>query len=235
LKVKTGVKERREPSFKCTKCDSSYIHKRNLKQHIKYECGISFQCTLCKLYMATKCSLRNHLLGVHNIDRSKLNKYGAGILKKKILPIYVSQVCSLILKSFMLPGLKDRSSQPYKCDQCGRTYMREDTLASHLKSECGVKPSFDCPRCDKRFMRKGDMKRHLVEIHQVEPSQLAAFGLGSSHFKFFKWSFYMLIYSFEIPTGPVVPPENRFKCDRCGTSFTRNYSLKRHLAVSCGK
>jgi len=82
----------------------------------------------------------------------------------------------------MFSGFKDRSSQPYKCDQCGRTYMREDALASHLKTECGVNPSFDCPRCDKRFKLKGNMKRHLIEIHQIESSQLADFGLGISHF-----------------------------------------------------
>ncbi len=64
--------------FKCTKCDISFKQKRNLDQHTKYECGVAFKCSLCKQDLATKCSLRNHLLGVHNITRRKLDKYAAG-------------------------------------------------------------------------------------------------------------------------------------------------------------
>jgi len=45
---------------------------------MKHECGIAFSCTLCKQNHAAKCSLRNHLLTVHNIARRQLDKYGAG-------------------------------------------------------------------------------------------------------------------------------------------------------------
>jgi len=47
-----------------------------------------------------------------------------------------------------------------------------------MKLGCGVDPSFLCPRCDFRFKWKSDLKKHLMEIHKVERSQLATFGLG---------------------------------------------------------
>jgi len=46
------------------------------------------------------------------------------------------------------------------------------------ESACGAEPSFNCPQCEMRCTRKSSLKLHLIEIHQVEPSQLEAFGLG---------------------------------------------------------
>ena len=74
-----GLKDRKAMLFKCTKCASCYKQKRTLDEHMKNGCGASFHCTLCKQNLATKCSLRYHLLGVHQIARRKLEKYGAGI------------------------------------------------------------------------------------------------------------------------------------------------------------
>lgn len=74
-----GLRERQGKPFKCTKCESSYKQKRALDQHTKYECGNPFHCTLCNQNCATKCSLRSHLLRVHNIARHNLDKYGAGM------------------------------------------------------------------------------------------------------------------------------------------------------------
>jgi len=90
----TGFKERREMSFKCTKCGISYKRKRSLDHHTKNECGVVFHCTLCKHNLATKCSLRNHLLGVHQISRRKLDKYGAGI---KHFLFFIIQFCTKII------------------------------------------------------------------------------------------------------------------------------------------
>ena len=69
----------------------------------------------------------------------------------------------------------------FKCDQCGRTFKQKANLASHLLFECGGEPSGPCPQCDKRFKRKDFLKRHLIEVHNVDRSQLATFGLGIVH------------------------------------------------------
>lgn len=133
----------------------------------------------------------------------------------------------------MFSGYKDRSVHPYKCEQCGRTYMRKNALVNHLTVECGIEPSLPCPRCDRRFKHKSSLKLHLMEVHNVERSQLAAFGLGL--FNSYNTLNGLFISIFILQIGPVVHPENQFKCDECGLAYKRKYGLKRHLAAKCGK
>ena len=136
-------------------------------------------------------------------------------------------------KIFFFSGFKDRSTHPYKCDLCGRTYKQKKNLTRHLTVDCGVEPAFPCPRCDCRCKRKSSLKRHLIEMHKVKPCQLAAFGLGISYFATHLMVFFILIC--KIRTGSVIRPENQFKCDRCGTSYKHKHHLKRHLVKKCGK
>ena len=170
-------------AFKCTKCDCAYKHKRSLDEHLKTGCGLTFnfKCSPCKQNFTVKASLRYHLLSVHNIARRKLDEYGVGNMKQ-----FASHFqFKIALKTFLFSGYKDRSMHPYKCDRCGRTYMHKKSLVNHLAVECGAEPSLSCPQCDCRCKHKSSLKAHLIEIHQVERSQLAAFGLGFSHFKIY--------------------------------------------------
>jgi len=82
------------------------------------------------------------------------------------------------LKSFLFPGYKVRPEQPYKCDQCDRTYRLKGSLTRHKKAECGAEPSLLCPQCDYRAKIKSNLKLHLMEAHNVEHSQLPTLGLG---------------------------------------------------------
>ena len=82
----------------------------------------------------------------------------------------------------MVSEYRDRSANPYKCDRCGRTYTAKRSLALHLTTDCGIDGSLPCPQCGCRFKQKCGLKLHLIEMHKVESSQLAAFGLGISNF-----------------------------------------------------
>jgi len=187
-----GFKDRQVLAFKCTKCESAYKHKRSLEQHTKTGCGSAFKCYPCKQNFTAKASLRYHLLSVHNIAHGKLDEYGVGNMKQ-FVPYFQFKFA---LKTFWFSGYKNRSLHPYKCDRCGRTYKKKGSLVSHLAVECGVEPSLSCPKCDCRCKHKSSLKAHLIEIHKVERSQLAAFGLGFSHFRisneglFIKYLFY---------------------------------------------
>jgi len=95
-----------------------------------------------------------------------------------------------------------------------------------------MEPSVPCPQCDKRYKRKGELKIHLIEVHNVERSQLATFGLGII---FFTSSIHGIVIKRIQNTNiePVVRQEKQFKCDRCGSSYTRKIDLKRHMDEKC--
>lgn len=71
--IRTGY--RRLPSngeeyFTCPReCGRRYKYKRNLSQHLRFECGREkqFQCHICSKCFAHKGSLKSHLLAVHQI------------------------------------------------------------------------------------------------------------------------------------------------------------------------
>ncbi|XP_059469603.1 longitudinals lacking protein, isoforms A/B/D/L-like isoform X5 [Neocloeon triangulifer] len=54
----------------------------------------------------------------------------------------------------------------FPCAQCGRTYMRKDSLRRHLMWECGKEPQFQCPYCPQRSKRKAHHDRHIFRLHK---------------------------------------------------------------------
>jgi hypothetical protein len=54
----------------------------------------------------------------------------------------------------------------FPCEQCGRTYMRKDSLRRHLMWECGKEPQFQCPYCPQRSKRKAHHDRHIFRLHK---------------------------------------------------------------------
>lgn len=53
----------------------------------------------------------------------------------------------------------------FPCDQCGRSYVRKDSLRRHLQWECGKEPAFQCPFCPQRCKRKAYQIRHIRRHH----------------------------------------------------------------------
>ncbi|KAG5320261.1 LOLA3 protein, partial [Pseudoatta argentina] len=56
-------------SLTCPQCGRTYKMKRNLKTHMKFECGgqRNFLCHLCPSKYTQNISLRRHLLQRHNL------------------------------------------------------------------------------------------------------------------------------------------------------------------------
>lgn len=57
------------PPLACPQCGRTYKMKRNLKTHMKFECGgqRNFVCHVCPAKYTQNISLRRHLLQRHNI------------------------------------------------------------------------------------------------------------------------------------------------------------------------
>lgn len=54
----------------------------------------------------------------------------------------------------------------FACFQCGRSYIRKDSLQRHLNYECGIEPQFQCPFCPQKCKRKAHQIRHITRQHK---------------------------------------------------------------------
>ncbi|CAG5097811.1 Similar to lola: Longitudinals lacking protein [Cotesia congregata] len=61
---------------------------------------------------------------------------------------------------------QEKNPRPFSCLQCGRNYMRKDSLMRHIKWECGKDPLFQCPFCPHRCKRKPHWLRHIRRQHK---------------------------------------------------------------------
>jgi DNA-directed RNA polymerase subunit RPC12/RpoP len=60
-------------SYKCPNCRRQYLHKGNLKQHLKYECGKEpqWQCPYCPKRTKLKGNLKQHIVLVHETPSAR--------------------------------------------------------------------------------------------------------------------------------------------------------------------
>jgi uncharacterized Zn-finger protein len=59
--------------YKCPNCGRQYLHKGNLKQHLKFECGKEpqWQCPFCPKKTKLKGNLKQHIVLVHETPSAR--------------------------------------------------------------------------------------------------------------------------------------------------------------------
>ncbi len=69
---------------------------------------------------------------------------------------------------------------PVECKNCGKLYKINGATCKRHMELCGVAEprTFPCQLCEKKYSRKHNLQRHLIEVHCIEPSQLANYGAG---------------------------------------------------------
>ncbi len=65
-------------------------------------------------------------------------------------------------------GLDGRAMNAVTCPTpgCNRKYYWRNSLARHLREECGLEPRFQCPQCPYRTKQKAPMLRHIRIKHK---------------------------------------------------------------------
>jgi huckebein len=62
--------------------------------------------------------------------------------------------------------------RPFRCEQSGKSFTRNEELTSHKRIHSGLRP-YACGVCGKRFGRKDHLKKH-ARTHQLRlpPTQI---------------------------------------------------------------
>ena len=117
------------------------------------------------------------------------------------------------------------SKKKYCCKICSRSYIRKDTLRSHILviHEVG---GINCSYCRKCFAFPAQLKRHLRIHTKAKPFKCDWFGCA----KKFNVK--------DILTRHVETVHKKiksFKCRKCGKAFGQNGHLRRHTRTHSGE
>lgn len=114
---------------------------------------------------------------------------------------------------------RKRSAKKYKCEYCGRLFLRSNHLVQHELTHTKEKP-FKCSYCQKEFWYKGSLNSHVKQTHTGDVN----FTCDECGRGFFQKSEFMR-------HKPIHSSDRPFKCNECDLSFKLVKNLRRHKKV----
>ncbi|KAK3594555.1 hypothetical protein CHS0354_013317 [Potamilus streckersoni] len=159
--------------FKCGLCMHMFSSKHGLSQHKRWHANTDVRisqmkkdyCSVCKIYFSSKSSFTLHL-----------SWHKSGLAKK----VVISDKISIPLK-------------PYRCEKCGKTFTRKDSLGKHKcmihysqnKSRSKVVMSksimksvvpngFICEVCGCSYAQRACLVQHLLHKHNLAEKNFEA-------------------------------------------------------------
>ena len=109
----------------------------------------------------------------------------------------------------------------HKCDSCGKTFSRKDSLKTHINSIHNGQKDHKCDSCGKTFSRKDSLKTHINSIHNgLKDHECNSCGKAFSS-----------AGNLKTHINSVHNSQKDYKCDTCGKEFSEARRLKTHLLV----
>lgn len=148
----------------CGLCFEHFETVSLLQRHQKIIHRGAYLCELCGKIYFFKNSMKDHILTVH--AKVKEPSY-----KKKIAHVPMLNVkCNLCDVKFVDQQALDYHFRakhtykaPFKCKDCGKTFIKENNYKAH--EEAHIKDKFVCDICFKEFNFKPYLQTHLKSIH----------------------------------------------------------------------
>nr|CAH7735847.1 unnamed protein product [Callosobruchus chinensis] len=147
------------PEYRCD-CGKAYSKKNSLYAHQKKYCckEKQFKCPRCYYRSHTMYNIKRHLHSVHHcmvLFKVSSDFYRFILCVNKPLFSEMLCLCQVIFLEIR-----------YRCFQCGRTYLRRQTLKRHLLYECGKEPKFKyyaarCPNCGHGYKHRSSLSKHI--------------------------------------------------------------------------
>ena len=237
---KDGVGSR----FPCSICTKSFKTKQHVKQHESTHFGVkNFECSECNRKFSTVSSMKRHR-ETHRAER----------------PMFPCTSCGRLFKdSKSVSSHRPCNNVRFPCDQCDRSYTRNDLLKAHKRIHVEAK-QFSCPVCAKSFYTAYLLKRHQMShsltlphvcptcgrafkdprsVHTHKPCNKGTFGCDLCGKKFSRIDLLNVHHKVHLGIRP-------YQCTVCEKQFSVSSSLKRHMEIhskdrkifhcsSCGK
>lgn len=189
--------------FQCGYCLQCYPNESILAKHLRQQCGNQGKSMHCSM-----CYSRFAW-------QDSLDKHFA---------IYHSSD-SVVLSAHM-------QQRPFSCDQCSRSFFREDQLENHRKRHLPQEKRFSCDICQKKFSRFDNMRSHMrIHVPPEEREVVVNKHLCSYCGRSFSNSSNLVVH-IRRHTG-----ERPYACDfeSCTARFPRSSDLRAHIRTHTGR
>ncbi|VVD05368.1 unnamed protein product [Leptidea sinapis] len=252
----------KEKPFPCPVCTKSFARKKNLIQHLWIHSELKrFSCTLCSKQFNQRVTWKTHMRSYHpeieNFERAKLEIRGGSESKKVILVYRTPQRhnTELILKYSTAYPFKMRFSQ-ILCAYCHDEFNTLSNLRFHTKDE-HIDSDYNnvfyrakdnlvkiditdlaCKLCDQEIQNVDALMGHLSREHNKTVKFNVSFGVLP--YKQNSQGYYLCVYCQKVYKEFIHFNRHinthfmNFSCEKCGTAFISDHSLKDHLRqVKC--
>ncbi|GLG97754.1 Krueppel homolog 1 [Gryllus bimaculatus] len=194
----------------CRICDDVFDNMELCISHAESHFETDFYpCNVCDLCFTSLLSFKSHC-EKHHLESARSKNRASKRL-----------TCNLCGKRFnserTLSGHACGSSpRPFKCDECGKSFLTEVRLHFHQQIHQGGS-SITCEHCGKMFSRENNLYDHVRLVHMREKAHCC-----DQCGKTFQLKARLIAHQ-RVHTG-----ERPFECDICGGKFYDKATLKGH-------